>query len=214
MMRRTPMKRTGWTRKLGPRVSPALASEKKEPLSHMEFAQAAINSIVNGNSVEVGEATRDALIGGTGWLQVNRGAITRINPQDTIQPIPKADPQRNPALLALAKGRRCLLRVPGVCQGGTETTVAAHSNWACHGKGMGKKASDAYTVWGCAACHIGWLDQGPAPKEVKQATFMRAHVDQVLEWRRIAQDPTERPRDRKAALWALEKLNSSLAHTE
>jgi len=191
MMRRTPMKRTGWTRKLGPRVSPALASEKKEPLSHMEFAQAAINSIVNGNSVEVGEATRD-----------------------TIQPIPKADPQRNPALLALAKGRRCLLRVPGVCQGGTETTVAAHSNWACHGKGMGKKASDAYTVWGCAACHIGWLDQGPAPKEVKQATFMRAHVDQVLEWRRIAQDPTERPRDRKAALWALEKLNSSLAHTE
>jgi len=189
-VKRTPMKRTGWARKLGPGVSRALVSESNRPLAQARCAPVAMKSIVKSSAVV-------ASIGGTGPT-----------------PFPKADSCRNPALLALAKGRRCLLRVPGVCQGGTETTVAAHSNWACHGKGMGKKASDAYTVWSCAACHIGWLDQGSAPKEVKQATFMRAHVDQVLEWRRIAQDPTERPRDRKAALWALEKLNSSLAHTE
>ncbi|MDZ7892343.1 MAG: nuclease domain-containing protein [Rhodoferax sp.] len=125
-------------------------------------------------------------------------------------PCPKVEVNRNPTLLTMARGRHCLLRVPGVCQGGTETTVAAHSNWACHGKAGARKADDQYSVWGCFGCH-SWLDQGRAAKDVKQMAFRLAHIDQVLEWRRIAQDPTEKPRDRKAALWALEKLNASPA---
>lgn len=123
--------------------------------------------------------------------------------------IAKVDAHRNRALLDMARGRPCLLRVPGVCQGGTETTVAAHSNWACHGKAGARKADDQYSVWACAACHIGWLDQGPAPKEEKQTVFMRAHAAQVLEWARIERDPSETPRVRKAARWALEQLNST-----
>lgn len=186
MLRRTPMKRSGWPKRLPHTAKPVAKKLEKLPLSPVACASVATKSIVKSvaRMTKVGDLPHT--------------------------PYPKPDTHRNPALLAMAKGRRCLLRVPGVCQGGTATTVAAHSNWACHGKGMGKKASDAYTVWGCAACHIGWLDQGPAPKAVKQATFMRAHADQVLEWRRIAKDPTETPRDRKAATWALEKLNAAL----
>ncbi len=122
---------------------------------------------------------------------------------------PKSPSARNPALLDLARGRYCLLRVPGACFGGTETTVSAHSNWGCHGKGMGRKAADQYSVWACGGCHA-WLDQGPAPKGVKQMAFMRAHADQVLEWRYVTKDAGEPLRFRKAAQWALDLLNATM----
>lgn len=122
---------------------------------------------------------------------------------------PKAQPNRNPALLDMARGRYCLLRVPGVCLGGTETTVSAHSNWACHGKGMARKAADQYSCWACSGCH-GWLDQGPESKATKQAAFARAHADQVLQWRRITTDAGEPLRFRRAAQWALDLLNATM----
>lgn len=40
-----------------------------------------------------------------------------------------------------------------------DTTVPAHSNQSRHGKGMGIKADDEYTVPGCHACHYQ-IDQG------------------------------------------------------
>ena len=122
--------------------------------------------------------------------------------------IPKTEQYRNRRLLDLAQGMPCLLRVPGICNRDPGTTVAAHSNWACHGKGMARKASDAYSCWSCGACH-SWLDQGPAPKATKQMAFMRAHADQVLLWRQIATDPRRAPADRKAAQWALDRLKAT-----
>lgn len=119
---------------------------------------------------------------------------------------PKDEAHRNPRLLTLARGMPCLLRVPGVCSRDVLTTVAAHSNWACHGKGMARKASDAFSCWACGTCH-SWLDQGPAPKATKQAAFMRAHTDQVLLWRQIATDPGRPAAARRAAQWALDLLN-------
>lgn len=117
-------------------------------------------------------------------------------------PQPKPVEHRNPTLLAMARGKRCLLQVPGVCNCDPKTTVAAHSNWSIHGKSGARKADDIYVVNSCSACHT-WLDQGPAPKHVKQAAFMRAHLDQVLEWRRIVGDMSYTPRERRAAHWAL-----------
>ena len=184
-MNRTPMKRTAWPRRLPPTSERARRLEQNQPLAPVEYALVAIKPI----------ATVRATLG---MIQPTKPTV-----------IPKAPDHRNPALLEMARGRHCLLAVPGVCRGGTETTVAAHSNWAHHGKGMARKASDAYTVWACAACHIGWLDQGPAPKVTKMATFMRAHADQVLAWRRVAADTTEPPRFRRAAQWALDLLNAS-----
>lgn len=82
---------------------------------------------------------------------------------------PKANPNRhNPAFLEVCRGERCYLRIGGVCLGesGRETVVPCHSNQSKHGKGMGIKAHDEFTVPGCFACH-SWIDQGSATKKIK-----------------------------------------------
>lgn len=185
MKRSTPMRRTAWPQRLSTTVNQCAEVEQKQAHTHVQRALVAIKTIVPvaAKIAQIGESTTTAF--------------------------PKEPANRNRALLDMARGRQCLLRIPGVCQGGTETTVAAHSNWACHGKAGARKADDQYSVWACSACHIGWLDQGPAPKAEKQMAFMRAHADQVQAWRRIESDPSETPRMRNAARWALEKLNST-----
>lgn len=131
---------------------------------------------------------------------ISRGVVSRCDALALVQP--KTVEQRNPHLLSMARGKPCLLRVPGVCNNDWRTTVAAHSNWTEHGKSGARKADDIFHVHSCSACHT-WLDQGPAPKAEKKTTFMRAHLDQVLAWRRIVGDMSYTPKDRAAAHWAL-----------
>jgi Asp-tRNA(Asn)/Glu-tRNA(Gln) amidotransferase A subunit family amidase len=122
----------------------------------------------------------------------------------------KTTPYRSPALLALARGKPCLLNAVEACltSRDTSTTVAAHSNQSKHGKGMGRKADDAYSVWACVHCHT-WLDQGKAPKAEKVRAFDAAHARQVEEWLKIA---INRPihwddvKGYEAAINALEEL--------
>lgn len=72
---------------------------------------------------------------------------------------PKRRAGHNKAYLQACRGELCYLRIPGVCIGGMDTTVPCHSNQSKHGKGMGLKAHDKYTVPGCHACHYE-IDQG------------------------------------------------------
>lgn len=72
---------------------------------------------------------------------------------------PKKRAGHNKAYLDACRDELCFIRIPGVCIGGMETTVPAHSNQARHGKGMGLKANDRYTVPACHACHAE-IDQG------------------------------------------------------
>ena len=60
---------------------------------------------------------------------------------------------RNQKLLKAARGQECAVQVPGVCIGGTETTVAAHSPFGEDGKGIAQKADDIFTADACMACH-------------------------------------------------------------
>lgn len=136
----------------------------------------------------------------------------RISANDPVNADPKTEEHRNQQLLAMANGRPCLLRVPGICRNERKTTVACHSNQSIHGKAGARKADDEYSVWGCAACHR-WLDAGTAPYEEKIAVFARAHHAQVLEWSRIVGDATAKPKDRAAAHWALIQLNPDNART-
>lgn len=69
----------------------------------------------------------------------------------------KRIPYRNPKLLKAARWQQCTLQVPGICNGDTETTVAAHSNYGEDGKGMGQKADDHCIAFACSSCH-DWLD--------------------------------------------------------
>jgi Protein of unknown function (DUF1364) len=60
--------------------------------------------------------------------------------------------------LALCRGQDCYLRLAPMCAS-PDTVVPAHSNQGAHGKGMGIKASDIYTIPACHSCHA-LLDQG------------------------------------------------------
>lgn len=137
------------------------------------------------------------------------GRIVRmvaVNDADFRGAMPKTEPQRNPALLAMARGQRCLLVVPGVCQPDPATTVACHSNQSVHGKAGARKADDQWHVYGCAACHH-WLDQGPAPAEEKVERFGAAHRWMVSIWQDIVAGVLPAtPKERRAAAWALARI--------
>lgn len=118
-----------------------------------------------------------------------------------LRPAPKPETPRNPDVLALAKGRRCLLMAVENCRTlDGSTTVACHEN---QGKGMGIKQSDARSVWGCFACHF-FYDSGSVPRAEKRRAFEAAYQRQMEEWKAIANDPRESPKARKAAQWALD----------
>jgi hypothetical protein len=123
--------------------------------------------------------------------------------------IAKTPRREIPHLLRMARGMPCLFGIAYLCNRNSETTVAAHSNWAQHGgKGGARKADDCYSAWACSACHT-WLDSGPADGEQKKVAFMLAHLSQVQHWRAIAADPLSKPRDRAAVLLALDHLNAT-----
>jgi hypothetical protein len=72
-----------------------------------------------------------------------------------IEPIPKFDYVRSPALLKACREIPCQH-----CGNNDGTVVAAHSNQAKHGKGRSIKASDQYVAALCYACHAE-VDQSP-----------------------------------------------------
>jgi hypothetical protein len=51
-----------------------------------------------------------------------------------------------------ARGRPCMIRMPGVCNGDPETTVLCHLRMAGI-TGIGMKANDFLGAWGCSECH-------------------------------------------------------------
>jgi hypothetical protein len=127
----------------------------------------------------------------------------------TTGPAPKTTAYRDPVLLEMARGRRCLLNVVEGCRMASgDTTVAAHSNSGIHGKGKARKADDVFSAWACDRCHA-WLDTGTAPRARKEEAFMQAHLRQVLAWRAIVADPTEPQRLRRAAQRALGRLGAT-----
>lgn len=125
---------------------------------------------------------------------------------DSFRPSPKTAPARNRALLDMARGQPCLLRIPGVCNSDPATTVACHSNQAKHGKAGARKADDQWSVHGCSDCHR-WLDSGMATASQKIAAFNEAHRRMVIVWTDMVED--RRPanqREYDAAKWALGRL--------
>lgn len=131
-------------------------------------------------------------------------ALLRAPPLVREKPVP----QRNPFLLSMARGERCVLRVPGVCNDDSSTVVACHSNLGEHAKAGARKADDQWHVWGCSSCH-SWLDQGRAPYAVKRDAFMAGHQWMVRIWRDIvAGMQPATPREKAAAQWALDRVTN------
>lgn len=123
--------------------------------------------------------------------------------QAELVAIEKTVAQRNRHLLDMARGHDCMMQIPGVCNNNPETVVAAHSNSSRHGKSGARKADDNYVIYACAACHTA-LDQGGAPKVVKDGWWEAGWGRQIASWERTKKSPQSAPKDRAAATWALE----------
>lgn len=101
---------------------------------------------------------------------------------------PKRDYVRSPALLAACRLIQCQH-----CGAHDGTVCAAHSNWACHGKGRGIKADDNRVAALCSACHHE-LDQGSKLNRVQRLTlWWGAHVRTVREMLRLKLWPAGAP---------------------
>jgi hypothetical protein len=70
-----------------------------------------------------------------------------------------------------AQGRGCMVRLPGICNHNSETTVLAHVRLAGV-SGIGLKADDLLGAWACSACH--------------DAVDRRSHTDLDRDYVRLA----------------------------
>lgn len=88
---------------------------------------------------------------------------------------PKKRAGHNKVMRNACRGESCYLRIPGICHGvqDQETVVPAHSNEAAHGKGLGLKARDEFTVPACWRCHHEH-DQGHLFTHEQKCVFWRA----------------------------------------
>ena len=75
-----------------------------------------------------------------------------------------------------ARGQDCTVRLPGICNFNTETTVAAHLN----GGGTGAKHLDIHIAFACSDCHR-WLDGGYVEQHVSRKERDRIHGIAVFE---------------------------------
>ena len=55
-------------------------------------------------------------------------------------------------LRKLAKGKPCMVRLPGICNADPATTVLAHFRLSGI-SGMSLKSPDVIGAWACSACH-------------------------------------------------------------
>lgn len=79
-----------------------------------------------------------------------------------------------------ARSRTCLVRVPGVCDGGGETTVLAHYRLpgTC---GVGLKPPDLLGAHCCGPCHAHVGDRSPELAEGVLRTIARLKLEGVID---------------------------------
>ena len=85
-----------------------------------------------------------------------------------------------------ARGEMCLIRLPGVCNYDTATTVLCHANGSAAGKGIGMKSPDVLGAIGCFACHSVVDRLVPLPdgltRDGVQLAFWQGHARTVRFW--------------------------------
>lgn len=95
---------------------------------------------------------RTAAIGVLAVAAVQRKAAVKEKKPARKSPMKSKGPRMTP-IRKSARGQDCTMRIPGVCNCDTDTTVLAHSNFLADGKGMGLKAPDTAACYACSSCH-------------------------------------------------------------
>lgn len=82
-------------------------------------------------------------------------------------------------LRRLAKGKPCLIRIPGVCSGDPATTVLAHYRLAGY-SGTGLKPDDLLGAHACNRCHDVVDGREPRPSEFTREEIRLMHAEGVF----------------------------------
>lgn len=98
-----------------------------------------------------------------GLVAAAMAAATEHNAQPTGAVLKTTDRQ-DQRIRDSANGEECMVRIPGVCCGGTETTVWSHFPGLDAGRGMGMKSLDLCGCYCCARCHDVVDMRAPAPE--------------------------------------------------
>lgn len=80
-----------------------------------------------------------------------------------VEVAPKVKGRKVQAIRDAAKGEPCLVRIQGVCRGGTEHTIWSHAPLGAAGKGRGIKSVDIAGAMCCTACDAVVDGQAPLP---------------------------------------------------
>lgn len=80
-----------------------------------------------------------------------------------VEVAPKVKGRKVQAIRDAARGEPCLVRIQGVCRGGTEHTIWSHAPLGAAGKGRGIKSVDIAGAMCCTACDAVVDGQAPLP---------------------------------------------------
>ena len=94
-------------------------------------------------------------------------------------PIPSIDMRK------AARGRPCLIRLPG-CDGGGETTCLCHYRLTGYA-GTGLKPPDCMGAFGCMSCHSVVDGRSPIPEGYTRETVRLAHAEGCLRTQALIQ---------------------------
>lgn len=110
----------------------------------------------------------------------------------------RRDPIRSKAIRQAAKGQRCTLNLPGICNYDPETVVLAHISDET--RGGARKADDTSAMFACSACHLAFDERrtGLEPA-VLSALVLRAYQRTVrrLVVMGVMQVPLDKPMEHR-----------------
>lgn len=93
-------------------------------------------------------------------------------PLPMAKPVLKTPEPWDQRIRNAARDEECSIRIPGVCNGRTDTTVWCHLPGIDGGRGMGFKAIDLCGAFGCFACHNVLDGRAPLPAGLTRTSVM------------------------------------------
>lgn len=96
---------------------------------------------------------------------------------------PKNVTYRNKKIRDSARGKECLMNLPGCC-GGTESTIWSHYRGEAGGKGLSLKADDLCGAYACTHCDAVYDGQKPRPAGMDYddviVAWFEAHIRSIV----------------------------------
>jgi hypothetical protein len=95
----------------------------------------------------------------------------RLNARPQVL-VPKTPRRKSQAIRDSARDEECTVRITGICNHRTDTTVAAHFPSIDGGRGVGLKAIDEAIAFACCACHDVVDGRTPLPDGATRDSVM------------------------------------------